>query len=147
MIEIKDILDEDFQDYKDTSIFIAMSRCNWKCCVEQNLDISICQNSELANQKNINISVEEIFNRYISNPITNSIVIGGLEPFLQFEDTLKLIKYFRINKCKDTFVIYTGYYENEISDQIKILKQYLLANSFLRSLLYDLVGVKKPTIR
>ena len=34
-----------------------------------------------------------------------------------------MVKYFRDNKCTDTFVIYTGYYPNEIQSQIDKLKQ------------------------
>ena len=120
---VKTIKDEDFVNYKNPSMFIATIKCNWKCCLEQNIDISICQNSPIAKQKNINISVDEIFHRYINNNITSSIVIGGLEPFLQFEDVYNLIECFRIKNCNDDFVIYTGYYKNEIKEYInKLLK-------------------------
>ena len=123
-MQVKTIIDEDFTSYKNPSMFIATCYCNWKCCIEQDLDNSICQNSEIAKQKNIEISADEIFSRYISNPITNSIVVGGLEPFLQFEEVYELIKCFRDNKCVDDFIIYTGYYDYEISDKINKLKQF-----------------------
>ena len=123
-MQVKTIIDEDFNNYKKSSMFIASCYCNWKCCIEQDLDNSICQNSEIAKQKNIEISADEIFSRYISNPITNSIVVGGLEPFLQFEEVYELIKCFRDNKCVDDFIIYTGYYDYEISDKINKLKQF-----------------------
>ena len=123
-MQVKTIIDEDFTNYKKSSMFIATCYCNWKCCIEQGLDKSICQNSEIAKQKNIEISADEIFSRYISNPITNSIVVGGLEPFLQFEEVYELIKCFRDNKCVDDFIIYTGYYDYEISDKINKLKQF-----------------------
>ena len=123
-MKIKGLIDEDFTNYKKSSMFIATCYCNWKCCIEQGLDKSICQNSEIAKQKNIEISADEIFSRYISNPITNSIVVGGLEPFLQFEEVYELIKCFRDNKCVDDFIIYTGYYDYEISDKINKLKQF-----------------------
>lgn len=121
---IKDIKDEDFVNYKLPSMMIATCKCNWKCCVEQGLDKSICQNSSIAQQKNIEVSADEIFSRYTSNPITKAIVIGGLEPFLQFEEIYQLIKYFRDNGCKDDFVIYTGYYICEIQDDINRLKEF-----------------------
>jgi organic radical activating enzyme len=121
---VKSIVDEDFLNYKIPSIFIATCYCDWKCCNEQNVSTEICQNSELFSQKNVDIPINEIFNRYINNPITKAIIIGGLEPMLQFEEVFLLIKYFRENNCNDAFVIYTGYYENEISRQISILKQY-----------------------
>ena len=123
-MKIKGLIDEDFTNYKKPSMFIATCYCNWKCCVEQELDKSICQNSEIAQQKNIEISADEIFSRYNSNLITNSVVIAGLEPFLQFDDIYELIKYFRDNNCLDDIVIYTGYYDYEISNQINMLKQF-----------------------
>ena len=123
-MKIKGLIDEDFTNYKKPSMFIATCYCNWKCCVEQGLDKSICQNSEIAQQKNIEISADEIFSRYNSNLITNSVVIAGLEPFLQFDDIYELIKYFRDNNCLDDIVIYTGYYDYEISNQINMLKQF-----------------------
>jgi len=121
---IKDIKDEDFVNYKLPSMMIATCKCNWKCCVEQGLDKSICQNSSIAQQKDIEVSADEIFSRYTSNPITKAIVIGGLEPFLQFEEVYELIKYFRDNGCKDDFVIYTGYYICEIQDKVNRLKEF-----------------------
>lgn len=121
---VKNIVEEDFVNYKVPSMFIATCFCDWKCCKEQNLDISVCQNSDIAKQPNLNMSDKEIFERYISNPITKAIVIGGLEPMKQFEEVYDLIKYFRDNNCKDTFVIYTGYYENEILPQIEKLKDF-----------------------
>ena len=36
----------------------------------------------------------------------------------------ELIKCFRDNKCVDDFIIYTGYYDYEISDKINKLKQF-----------------------
>ena len=123
-MKIKGLIDEDFTNYKKSSMFIATCYCNWKCCVEQGLDKSICQNSEIAQQKNIEVSADEIFSRYISNSITNALVVGGLEPFLQFEEIYELIKYFRDNNCNDDIVIYTGYYDYEISDKINMLKQF-----------------------
>ena len=119
---VKNIVEEDFINYKLPSMFIATCFCDWKCCHEQNLDISVCQNSDIAKQPNINISDKEIFKRYISNPITKAIVIGGLEPFRQFDEVYSLIKYFRDKGCKDTFIIYTGYNKDEIINQIEQMK-------------------------
>ena len=121
---VKNIVEEDFVNYKLPSMFIATCFCDWKCCREQNLDISVCQNSDISKQANYNISNKDIFNRYISNPITKAVVIGGLEPMMQFEEIYDLIKCFRDNNCKDMFVIYTGYNENEILNQIDRLKKF-----------------------
>lgn len=108
------LLEEDFTNYKFPSMFIALGRCDWKCCKEADIPISVCQNSELAKQKEIEVSVDEIFRRYIQNPITKAIVAGGLEPLSMAGEVLSLIKYFRNNGCDDDFVIYTGYYSTEI---------------------------------
>ena len=121
---VKNIVEEDFVNYKLPSMFIATCFCDWKCCREQNLDISVCQNSDISKQAKYNISNKVIFNRYISNPITKAVVIGGLEPMMQFEEIYDLIKCFRDNNCKDMFVIYTGYNENEILNQIDRLKKF-----------------------
>lgn len=52
-----------------------------------------------------------------------SVVIGGLEPFLQFEDLLTFVKDFRA-VSEDDIVIYTGYYASEIDHQIDELKKF-----------------------
>ena len=123
-MKIKGLQDQDFTNYKKTSMFIGTSVCDWKCCNEQCLDKSICQNSSLANSKVIDISADEIFRRYIKNPITKAVVVGGLEPMLQFSEVLELIYTFRNNGCFDDFVIYTGYYPSEIKHEIKELGRY-----------------------
>lgn len=123
-MKIKGLQDEDFVNYKKPSMFIGTSNCDWKCCNEQCLDKSICQNSPLVNSKTIDISADEIFRRYIKNPITKAIVIGGLEPMLQFPEVLELIDIFRSNGCSDDFIIYTGYYPSEIAQEINELKGY-----------------------
>lgn len=123
-MKVKAIIDEDFTNYKQANMFIALGTCNFKCCKEANMPISVCQNSEIAKQKDIEVSVDEIFHRYISNPITSAICIGGLEPLTMWNDIVNLIAYFRNNDCNDTFVIYTGYYENEVKEQIEQIKPY-----------------------
>ena len=121
---IKQLLDEDFVNYKKPSMFIATSICDWKCCTEQNLDKSVCQNSELAKAPVINYSPERIYKRYITNPITSAVVIGGLEPFMQFSEMYELIETFRKNGCNDDIVIYTGYYPNEKENEISLLREF-----------------------
>ena len=125
---VKNIVEEDFVNYKLPSMFIATCFCDWKCCIEQNLDISICQNASISKQPNILISDSEIYERYISNPITKAIVIGGLEPFRQYDDVYNLIELFRSNDCYDTFVIYTGYDINEEPVKSKLNEIQSLTN-------------------
>ena len=121
---IKDLIDEDFTNYKKPCMYIAASKCNWKCCIEQGLDISVCQNSQIARQNDFSVTIPELYDRYINNPITESILFSGLEPMLQFEDVLETVKYFRNNGCNDDFVIYTGYYKEEIYDKVEELSKY-----------------------
>ena len=123
-MRIKSLVAEDFVNYKVPSMFIISSVCSWKCCIEQGLDISICQNSDLAKQKVLDISNEMLYNMFISNPITEAIVIGGLEPFDQFDEVLDFVAYFRENNIDNYIVIYTGYYPNEVIPLINRLKNY-----------------------
>ena len=108
---IKELRDEDFVNYKKPSMFIAFPSCSWKC--ERECGMRVCQNSALAQAPNIEMETEQIVDRYINNPITSSVVIGGLEPFDDYHDLLELISYFRFKKCYDDIVIYTGYTEAE----------------------------------
>ena len=121
---VKTIIDEDFTNYKTPSMFIGLGICDFKCCHELNLPISICQNQPIAKQKDIEVSVNEIFHRYTSNPLTSSIVIGGLEPLSVWEDIVDLVKYFRDHGCDSVFSIYSGYYKNEIEKQINQIRKY-----------------------
>jgi hypothetical protein len=123
-MRIKSLIAEDFVNYKNPSMFIGTCFCTWKCCIEANIPLSICQNHEIAKESVINISNESLYQKYIDNSITQSIVIGGLEPMLQFDEVCELIECFRNNDCNDMFVIYTGYYPDEIKDEIETLKKY-----------------------
>ena len=122
MMTIKDIIDEDFINYKKPSMFIATSKCSFKCEKE---DCNVhCQNSKIVKQPNIEISIEKIINRYINNSITKAIVFGGLEPFDQFEELIAFIIEFR-QESMDDIVIYTGYTEEEIQNFKYNNKSYL----------------------
>ena len=72
----------------------------------------------------VDVAEDEIFLRYISDPITQAIVIGGLEPMLQQEEVLSLIHYFRSHQCHDEFVIFTGYEKHEVKDFVRRVAQY-----------------------
>ena len=108
---VKDIRDEDFVNYKKPSMFIAFPRCTWKC--EKECGMRVCQNSALAIAPDIEVNTYEIINRYLSNPITKAIVIGGLEPFDSWNDLKLLIHRIR-EKTTDDIVIYTGYTVDEL---------------------------------
>ena len=109
---IKGIKDEDFVNYKNTSMFIIFPNCDFKC--DREAGCSICQNSSLAHEPNIEMPVEDIVNRYIGNPITKAIVCGGLEPFSSPTILYELIETFR-KYTNDDIVIYTGFKESELN--------------------------------
>ena len=60
---------------------------------------------------------------YLKDGLEESIVFGGLEPMLQFQELISFIDKFR-NISNDDIVIYTGYYKTEIEKEIDILKKY-----------------------
>lgn len=113
---IKQLRDEDFTNYRLPSMVVGFPSCTFKCEKECGCK-GMCQNSELARSQSFDITPEEIVDRYISNPITKAIVFGGLEPFDSETQMLELMFKFR-EKCKDTIIIYTGYYKEEISEYI-----------------------------
>lgn len=120
---IKGILDEDFVNYKEPSMFIAFPNCTFKC--EKDCGQRVCQNSTLASAPSIFISENEVIERYINNPITSSVVLGGLEPFDSFPEMANFIRNFRLKyHCNDNLVIYTGYTEDEIKEDIEALSVY-----------------------
>ena len=141
---IKGITDEDFINYKLPSMYIATATCSFKC--DKEYGKPICQNSELAKQPDIEISTYNIVERYLSNPITHAIVLGGLEPFDQFEDIIELIFHLRLEikfsapnseydeivdrnhpKANDPVIIYTGYTKEEV---IKLVENYDQTGTF-----------------
>ena len=123
-MRVKAIVAEDFINYKLPSMFISTCFCDYKCCTELGLDTGVCQNAPLAQSDNIDIPDQTIYEQFINNPITKAVVIGGLEPMIQINEVVDLIKLFR-NQGEDCpFIIYTGYYPNEIPEPLNRLKQY-----------------------
>ena len=109
---IKGLVDVDFINYKKPSMFISFPYCDFKC--DKEAGCSICQNSGLANEPNIDISINKLVERYMTNPLSKSIVCGGLEPF-DSVDLLRFIANVRYNTLDD-IVIYTGYTEQELEE-------------------------------
>lgn len=116
------VIEEDFTNYKLPCMFISTTTCTFKC--EKEAGFECCHNSPWINQSPLDISVEMLYNMFTSNPITEAIVIGGLEPFDQFEDIIEFVAYFRENHCNNPIIIYTGYYLNEVTPEIEQLKNY-----------------------
>ena len=120
-LTVKFVVEEDFVNYKKPSMFIGFPNCTFKC--DQECGMNVCQNSSLAKQPSISVDAYELVERYISNPITEGIVIGGLEPFDDWSYLASLINLFRI-KTLDDIVIYTGYNKDEINGYIEYLSQF-----------------------
>ena len=122
-MHIKFLVEEDFVNYKKPSMFIGFPTCNWKCerdCGKKGL----CQNSSLATSPTFDVSIQEIVQRYIDNPISKSIVFGGLEPMDSWYEMLELVDEFR-KHTDDDIVVYTGYKLDEIAQ-----KTYWLGNKY-----------------
>ena len=119
-MRIKFLVDEDFVNYKKPSMFIGFPNCTWKC--EKECGQTMCQNKELALSPNIEISCKTIVDRYMENPITKAVVMGGLEPFDSWEDLVNLLHEFR-KHTQDFIIIYSGFYLSEINDKVEYLRQ------------------------
>ena len=113
---VKQIVYEDFINYREPAMLIAFPKCKWKCGYE------LCQNREIAALPDIKIDPDEIVKRYIANHFTSALVCGGLEPFDSFDDLAALTEAFR-KHSGDPCVIFTGYTEPELS-AIKYLRVY-----------------------
>ena len=112
---IKSFKDEDFVNYRKPAMFIAMPHCTFKCDKENNC--LMCQNSHLVHEPTHHVDTQALIRRYLGNPITKAVVFGGLEPFdtpEELEDFINMLR-LRYNRDDDV-VIYTGYTEEELSD-------------------------------
>ena len=118
-MKLKNIIWEDFVNYKEPSMFLAFPSCTFKCGREY------CQNAKLLNTPIHYIDSSNIIDRYNSNPITKAIVCGGMEPFDSFDELEEFIYKLRFAyHCNDVVVIYTGYTEDEVGDKLQVLKPY-----------------------
>ena len=124
-MRVKTIVDEDFVNYKKPSMFIGTISCNGKCCIEAGIPLSVCQNDGWRSCAPVVLSNREICMRYLNNKLTSAIVIGGLEPFEQTKEVHKLIWTLRnVFNCNDDVVIYTGFYPDEVEDEVKQLSEF-----------------------
>ena len=116
-MKIKGLITEDFVNYKKASMTIIFPYCTFKCGKDY------CQNSSLAKTPIIEISIDDLVNRYINNPITEAVVMQGLEPFDSWSDLKKFVKKIR-EYNNDDIVIYTGYNKDEVIKYVKELSVY-----------------------
>lgn len=114
---VKQIIDEDFTNYKKPSMHIVFGNCDWKCGRD------LCHNKEIAAMPDIEVDSSVIVKKYLKNPIISAVVINGLEPFNSFEDMIAFIDELR-KFTRDIVVIYTGYTEEEVELELSMLKKY-----------------------
>lgn len=120
-MKVKNVVFEDFVNYKEAALFIIMPNCSFKCDKENGTQI--CQNWSLRKEPDIEISNEELIKRFDENPITKAIIFGGLEPFDSEEDLQNFLKTFR-KAHNEVVVIYTGYTEEEVKEKFGWIFQY-----------------------
>ena len=120
-MKIIDIIDEDFVNYKKPCMTIMMPFCTFKC--DKECGKQVCQNSDLASAPRIDIPTKKIIQRYLNNPISESVVFQGLEPMDSFYQVLNFVKKFR-EISSDDIVIYTGYTKKEIQWYLTFFKDF-----------------------
>lgn len=119
------LIDEDMINYKEVSMFIGTPYCSGKCWKELGLPPETCQNECLRDADLIDYYDSMLIDRYRSNPLSKAIVFGGLEPLDSFEYIRDFVLTLR-NMYGDmsTVVIYTGYREDEIKEQLEEMKDW-----------------------
>ena len=123
-MKLKQIVDTDYVNYRLPSMYLATCYCDWKCCSEAGIPITVCQNNPIITMPDIEVPADEILRRYLSNPLSKAFVFAGLEPFKQTDELLRTIAFIREAGCEDNIVIYTGYTEVEIDEAITPLRQF-----------------------
>lgn len=118
-MKILGLIEEDFVNYKVPCMTVMFPYCDFKC--NKDCGQNVCQNMQLAYSDIIDISEKELVQRYVNNPISEALVLQGLEPFDSFKDLEDLLKEFS-RFSSDQVVIYTGFYEEEIKDKVQKLK-------------------------
>lgn len=120
-MKLKGLNEYDIVNYKLPSMFLIFPYCTFKC--DKECGEPVCQNSALAREPVIKIDMMKLVLKYIDNPLTHAIVCGGLEPFDSKQELFDFITLTRAF-TKDTIVIYTGYKEEELQEEIKALQVF-----------------------
>ena len=111
-IELKGIIWEDFVNYKKPCMTLMFPKCDFKCDKENG--VTLCQNRELAAAPSQTVHLNYLFHKYKDNPITEAIVLQGLEPLDSPVELCTVAAVLRELNIKDDLVIYTGYNKSEI---------------------------------
>lgn len=98
---------------------LMMPKCSFKCDKENG--VQLCQNWGLAAAPLQTVHINGLMRNYKSNPITEAIVLQGLEPFDSLIDLYTVAAALEDFQITDDFVIYTGYTREEITSELKPL--------------------------
>lgn len=120
-MKLKGLVDYDICNYKTPSMFLIFPNCSFKC--DKECGRSICQNSALAREPEVEVRAIDLIHKYLNNSLTHAIVCGGLEPFDSWDDLWSFICVFR-GFSNDPVIIYTGYTEEEIEDKVDFLSRF-----------------------
>ena len=115
-IEVKGIIWEDMVNYKKISTTLMFPKCDFKCDKENG--VQLCQNWELAAAPSITVPINGFMRKYKSNPITEAIILQGLEPLDSLIDVLTVAAGLNDFNIQDDFVIYTGYNRDELPERV-----------------------------
>ena len=66
-MKIKDVIFEDFVNYKNPCMTIMMPHCDFKC--DKECGLKVCQNSDLVKYDTVDISIDELIEAYIDDCI------------------------------------------------------------------------------
>lgn len=128
-MKLIDIIETDFVNYKVPCMTVMFPYCSFKCNKECNKQV--CHNTLLQDSELVELDIDEIVqDYYLPNIVTEAIVMQGLEPFDSFNDLKELVKEFS-ECCNDDIVIYTGYKEEEIKDEVKQLCDVVIGNDLI----------------
>ena len=119
-MKLKGIIDYDCVNYKDACMTLMFPYCSFKCDRENGCNV--CQNSSLAEEKTLDISMEYIVKIFNDNPLTHAICFQGLEPLDSWDELKDFITLFR-SQSTAPIVIYTNYNKEKIENKIEWLKE------------------------
>ena len=114
-IELKGVIEEDMVNYRKIGMTLMFPKCNWKCDIENG--VQLCQNKGLAATASQTVDVKALLERYKNNPITEAIILQGLEPLDSPVDVYTVAALLKELNITDDLVIYTGYKKEEVSSE------------------------------
>lgn len=123
-MKVLKIVDERLSDYRMPMLMLVATSCDWKCSKDAHFPATLCQNHQWKDVEAFDVTPQNVYAAFVKNPITCGLLFGGLEPFLQFDEMLDVIRYFRQQTIAAPIVIYTGYREDEVADKIAILSNF-----------------------